>query len=216
MVTTSHLTESANEERILNMSSGAKKPFINLVAGPNGSGKTTFAESFLIRTQEKSIYLNPDLIASGISPLEFEKASFQAGRVLITEVKGRIKTHQNVSFESTLSGRTWFPILSHAKQKGYSITIYFLMLKKIEMSLKRIQKRVEQGGHNIPKEAVYRRHSRVFNNFWNLYRPLADEWHIFDNSASSPKRLIGKKEFVHFSNSKKEEFEAGFLNGKVL
>lgn len=104
-----------------------KFPVINIVAGPNGSGKTTFAESYLIHTLENSVFLNPGLIASGIAPGDFDKASFQAGRVLIKEVKDRIGRYENLSFESTLSGRTWYPILQEAKNNGYQIHIYFLM-----------------------------------------------------------------------------------------
>ncbi len=61
------------------------------MAGPNGSGKTTFAESFLLRTQRNAVFLNPDLIAAGIGPLDFGKASFHAGRLLISEIKNRIE-----------------------------------------------------------------------------------------------------------------------------
>src|SRR5687767_10103992 len=94
-------------------------PQINIVAGPNGSGKTTFAESYLVTTLENAVFLNPDLIAFGMSPGDSEKASFQAGRVLISEIKGRIEKRESLSFESTLSGKTWFPLLKRAKEDGY-------------------------------------------------------------------------------------------------
>ncbi len=188
---------------------------INIVAGPNGSGKTTFAESYLIRTLEMPVFLNPDLIASGISSIDFKKASFQAGRVLISEVKNRIKNGESLSFESTLSGRTWYPILRNAKEQGYEIEIYFLMLKKISQNLNRIKKRVEQGGHNIPKEAVLRRHPRVFENFWNLYRDLSNDWHIFDNSSNIPKRIISMSDFDNLDEMNKSSFIKKLLKGEI-
>lgn len=45
---------------------------IIIIAGPNGSGKTTFAEEFLPRDADCSTFVNADLIAAGveISPLK--------------------------------------------------------------------------------------------------------------------------------------------------
>jgi predicted ABC-type ATPase len=68
---------------------GSREKTIEIVAGPNGSGKSTFGESYFLRTNGNAVLLNADKIASGIAPLDFEKASFQAGRLLIQEVKDR-------------------------------------------------------------------------------------------------------------------------------
>jgi predicted ABC-type ATPase len=137
------------------------RPIIEIVAGPNGSGKSTFAESYLVRTRKSTTYLNPDLIASGLSPIGVEQASFQAGRILIQEVRDRV------------------------------------------------------GGHNIPSETVKRRHPRCFENFWNLYRPLCDDWHVFDNSNREPKELCSLENFNKLSPKNQSSFIALFLKGKV-
>ncbi|HMN68633.1 MAG TPA: zeta toxin family protein [Bdellovibrionales bacterium] len=188
---------------------------IEIVAGPNGSGKTTFAESYLLRTKRNLVFLNPDLIASGIGPLDFEKASFQAGRVLISEIKSRIERQESFAFESTLSGRTFARLLSEAANRDYQIVIYFIFLNSIEKNLKRIKKRVQLGGHNIPKAAVLRRQPRCFENFWNLYRPLTRDWYIFDNSDNKPNLISSKSEFESASPKARDKFSADFLKGKL-
>lgn len=43
-------------------------PLLEIVDGPNGSGKTPFAQSYLIGTLKRTNYLNPDIIAAGVSP----------------------------------------------------------------------------------------------------------------------------------------------------
>lgn len=71
------------------------------------------------------------------------------------------------------------------------------------------------GGHNIPTESVHRRHPRCFENFWNLYRPLATEWHIFNNSGKSPKKLMSRQEFESLPLKQQEQFVKLFSQGKV-
>lgn len=188
---------------------------IIVVGGPNGSGKTSFAQSYLTKLPNHPVFLNPDLIASGFSFVDFEKASFQAGRILIKEVKDRISSGESLSFESTLSGRTWFPILNEAKNRGYEIEFYFVMLKNMNLNLSRIKSRVQSGGHNIPKESVIRRHSRVFDNFWNLYRPLSKNWYIFDNSGSLPRLKMDNLTFESLNEIKSKKFVSEFLKGRV-
>jgi len=192
-----------------------KSPLLEIVAGPNGSGKSTFAESFIVKARKESTYLNPDLIASGFGPSDSEQASFQAGRILLGEVKDRIVRLENFAFESTLSGKTWLSLLKQAKSKGYTIRLYFLYLKNIGQNLERIKKRVQMGGHNIPRDTVKRRHPRCFENFWNLYRPLADDWHIFDNSEKSPREVLNLEAFTKLSPKSQANFAASFLKGKV-
>ena len=45
------------------------------------------------------------------------------------------------------------------------------------------------GGHSVPEETIQRRYNSGLNNFFNLYKPLADSWQIYNNSGS-PLSLI--------------------------
>lgn len=163
-------------------------------------------------------YLNPDIIASGIDPRNLDKASFQAGRILITTVKEKILRGESFAFESTLSGKTWYPILKLATEQGYQVNIYYLYLSKISSNIQRIKKRVKLGGHNIPNDVVYRRHPKCFKNFWDMYRHICQDWIIFDNSGASPLLVQSKDKFdqlyPHEQLKFKEKFFAGVPNGK--
>lgn len=84
----------------------------------------------------RSVFLNPDVIAAGISPTNQEQAAFQAGRLLLAEIKNRTSNGESFGFESTLSGKTYFKFLSEARNKNYKVTVYFLFVNSIKESRK--------------------------------------------------------------------------------
>ena len=61
--------------------------------------------------------------------------------------------------------------------------------------------RVSKGGHNIPDEVVTRRYAKEIINF-SKYALLADDWYLYDNSASDyqlvAKSISGEKEISNF------------------
>jgi predicted ABC-type ATPase len=71
-----------------------------IIAGPNGAGKTTFARDFLPRDSLLH-FINTDLIAAGISPLDPTRAQITAGRIFIAELDRLSTTGQDFAFEST-------------------------------------------------------------------------------------------------------------------
>lgn len=187
---------------------------IEVIAGPNGSGKSTFAESYLLKERRMAHFINPDIIAAGLSPLNVEGAAFQAGRVMLTAIKEGINKGTSMAFESTLSGKTWFPILKRAQSAGYEISIYFISLDSVQENIRRIKRRVSEGGHFVPSETVRRRYPKTFSNFWKVYRPICTHWFIFDNSGRRPKLVHSAESFAELATAQQAEFEKRFLKGK--
>jgi predicted ABC-type ATPase len=84
-----------------------RQPVCIVIAGPNGAGKTTFAREFLLKAVGIVHFVNPDLIAGGLSPLRPELAALAAGRLFLGELDRLAKTKSDFAFESSLSGRTY-------------------------------------------------------------------------------------------------------------
>jgi len=168
------------------MSRRKRRPRCIVIAGPNGSGKTTFAREYLPKVAGVIPFVNADLIAQGLSPLDPRGAAVAAGRILLREVNRLAAARADFAFESTLSGLAYTRQLKAWKAGGYVIEIAYLRLKSPRLALRRIAVRVRQGGHNVPRADVLRRYVRGWDNFQRIYRPLADEWAIYDNSDTSP------------------------------
>jgi predicted ABC-type ATPase len=160
-----------------------------IIVGPNGAGKTTFARRFLPDYARCFEFVNVDLIASGLSPFNPERAALKAGRIMLEQIHSLAKRGVDFGFESTLSGKTYVRFLRGMKRGGYSIHIFFLWIKAVELGLERIKLRVRNGGHAIPEATVRRRFGRSLANFLRVYKPLADSWTIFDNSGDIPKMI---------------------------
>ena len=158
-----------------------------IIAGPNGAGKTTFAREFLSKEVGVIHFVNPDLIASGLSPLRPELAAIAAARIFLRELDRLGKAHKDFAFESTLSGLTYLSRLKRWKRAGYRIEIIYLRISSPQLALRRIAARVKQGGHNVPRADVMRRFTRSWSNFEKHYRILADTWSVYDNSGRKAK-----------------------------
>jgi predicted ABC-type ATPase len=157
-----------------------------VIAGPHGAGKTTFAREFLPREAGIIHFVNADMIAAGLSPLQPHLADASAGRVFLGEISRLTRARENFAFETTLSGRGHLARLMKMRAAGYRVSIIFLILDSPELALKRVAARVRQGGHSVAPTDILRRFERSWTNFDNTYRLTADAWAVFENSRNSP------------------------------
>lgn len=171
-----------------------KKPIVYVIAGSNGAGKTTFATHFLPRYVNCLEFINPDLIASGLSPFIPEKVAIEAGRIMLERIKRLIEERRTFGMETTLSGRTYIGLFKRMKSLGYQIHMFYLWIPSPELALRRIQERVKHGGHNIPDRDVRRRFGKSLKNLFNLYHPMFNSLFFFDNSKEIPFLVFEDKE----------------------
>ncbi|MBI5056026.1 MAG: zeta toxin family protein [Nitrospirae bacterium] len=159
---------------------------IVIIAGPNGAGKTTFAKEYLPNEADCPDFINADLIAAGLSPFKPEAAALHAGRLMLQEIKSRVKQRKSFAFETTLSGRSYAQMVPQWQALGYHVKLIFLNLPNAEMAMARVAARVIQGGHNVSEEVIRRRFSAGLRNFDNIYKEIVNAWILYDNSGSVP------------------------------
>ena len=133
----------------------SKQPEIVVFAGPNGSGKSTFTEPPWI----KGVYVNADDIVRerGITNLDAAIYADELREMLIAQ-------GATFTFETVLSRPNKLDLLQRARDKGYFIRGYFILTCDPNLNVARVQSRVYNGGHDVPKEAIIRRYKRSFSS----------------------------------------------------
>ena len=82
-----------------------------------------------------------------------------------------------------ISGKTILRYIESAKANNYRIYIVFMSLRSSELSMNRVSQRALLGKHYISMKQIMNRYDRSLNNFFNIYKDLADFWVAADNST---------------------------------
>ncbi|OWK36299.1 AAA family ATPase [Fimbriiglobus ruber] len=164
-------------------------PRVVVLAGINGAGKTTASRELLADTLRIPTFVNADVIARGLNGLNPEGQAVRAGRIMLAQLHDLAARREDFAFETTLAARTYAGWLASLRAAGYEVYLYYYWLWAPELAIARVAERVQSGGHFVPDDTIRQRYSRSVQNFFDLYRPLADLWEVYDNTHGS-RRLI--------------------------
>jgi len=177
-----------------------KKPTFTIIAGVNGSGKTTFALDYF--KNSKQIFINADLIASGLSPNNPDLSQFSAGKLMLKGIKKHIENNLSFAVETTLSSKNYLKIIKELKQNNWNIELIYLYLPNVDLSIKRVAERVKSGGHNIKTIDIKRRYGRSISNLMNDYFNEVDEISCMDNSLDLEVVFVKNNKELSINNQK--------------
>ena len=150
-----------------------------IIAGCNGAGKTTASKRFLPSILDCRQWVNADEIAYGLSPLDPQSVSFQAGRLMLERIQELLSKDETFAIETTLSTRAYRNLVLQAQENGYEVVLVFFYLQSPQIAIKRIAHRVKHGGHYVPDEVVVRRYYRGLKNLTEIFMPIVDEWILY-------------------------------------
>lgn len=159
------------------------KPVLIVIAGPNGSGKTTITSKILRHEwMEDAVYVNPDQVAQErYGDWNSEEAVMKAVLYCEQQREDCLRNAKSLIFETVLSSDGKIDFIRRAHNAGYFIRIFFVATKHPSINAARIAQRVMEGGHDVPIAKVI---SRYYKSIINCKRciSLADRVYIYDNS----------------------------------
>ena len=163
-----------------------QKPTLCVVAGPNGSGKTTTTELLLANEWgANSLYINPDNIA------EQEFGGWNNSEAVIkaaqraTELRYKsLNERRDFVFETVFSSPEKLDFLHKAHEVGFFIRLFYVCTESPDINVARITRRYMNGGHEVPISKVI---SRYFKSLEQAKQAISfvDRAYIYDNSIEN-------------------------------
>lgn len=169
-----------------------EKPKLIIIAGPNGSGKTTITEQLLSHEWgDECSYINPDNIARDkFGDWNSEDAVLKAAKFATEQRYQLLDSGKSVVFETVLSSEEKLEYIKKAKEAGYFIRVFFVCTESPSINAARIAGRYMEGGHSVPIEKIVSRYGKSIVNCKRLAM-LVDRLYVYDNSIENqPARLL--------------------------
>jgi predicted ABC-type ATPase len=173
-----------------------KKPILIVIAGPNGSGKTSITSDILEHEWlEDSIYINPDNVANDIFGDWNSLEAVQNAANYCDELRETcLQENKSIIFETVLSSFGKVDFIQKAKNKGYFIRFFFVCTNSPTINASRIAHRVLEGGHDVPITKIISRFNKSLLNGL-IVSKFVDRSYFYDNSQEDkePKLLFRTK-----------------------
>ena len=145
-----------------------------IIGGVNGCGKSSLTGALKAERSDLGLLIDVDKLAAQLgSPVE-------GGKAAVRKIDECLEKGISFTQETTLSGARTERTIRRAKERGYTIRLYYIGLDTMEESLGRIANRVAKGGHDIPKADVERRFQSRFTDVLRVL-PYCDEARFFAN-----------------------------------
>lgn len=168
------------------MDSSEKAPEMIVIAGPNGSGKTTITTQFLHHEwAEGTLYINPDIVAQEIFGDWNSKESVIKAAKYCEELREQcLRDRKSFVFETVFSSPDKIDFIIRAKAAGFFIRIFFIGTSSPAINASRIANRVMEGGHDVAISKIISRYQKSIINC-SLIANIVDRLYVYDNSVDN-------------------------------
>jgi predicted ABC-type ATPase len=160
-----------------------QKPRLIIVAGPNGSGKTTITGKLLRHEwMEDCVYINPDIIAEEeFGGWNSQKAIIKAANYAKEIREDCLAKQIDMAFETVFSSPEKLEFIKKAKRAGFFLRLFFVCTNDPSINAGRVATRVMEGGHDVPIPKIITRYYLSIQNCMNAIT-FVDRIYFYDNS----------------------------------
>jgi predicted ABC-type ATPase len=162
------------------------QPKLLIIAGPNGSGKTSVTGKILRHEwMEGCMYINPDNIAQEkFGDWNSPEAVMKAAQYAAQQREACINSGKDLLFETVLSAPDKMEFIARAKAAGYFIRLFFVGTNHPSINAARIANRVLEGGHDVPIAKILSRYAKSIANCARAVA-IVNRLYVYDNSIDN-------------------------------
>lgn len=176
-----------------------------LIGGPNGAGKTTLARNVLdgLGLPPTTAILNPDSITRAIDQVlpnisrwvsrvpRYGRRFVNWAAVVAVEaiVHASIESANDACVETVLSTEKYLKHVMAARTRGLRTGLIFVALPRAEDHVRRVQARVESGGHDVPVDKIRSRWEGAHRQL-TIFADQVDHLLVFANVKLGTPELI--------------------------
>ncbi len=173
------------------MNAKVHKPVLIVIAGPNGSGKTSVTSKILVHEwMEDSVYINPDIVAQErFGDWNSKEAIMQAVKYCEDWRERCLTERKSLIFETVLSAQDKIDYIERAKKAGFFVRLFFVCTESPKINASRIAQRVMKGGHDVPITKIISRYQKSISNCKYLATKV-DRTYLYDNSIDNAEQQL--------------------------
>lgn len=172
------------------------RPRLLIIAGPNGTGKTTLTEAGLQHQWFAGCeYINPDVIAKQLGDWNNPKLVLKAAQIATEKREACLSAKKSLAFETVFSSPDKIDFVRRAIEAGFFVRLFFIGTHGPEINAARVARRMLEGGHEVPIRKIIERWGRSISNCAAVAE-IIDRLYLYDNSVDGrePQLILRAKD----------------------